>query len=403
MTAISRHHRFLIGIWAIAFIVIGVFGVFMWRQSSSKDEAPQTTTVTKTTLQQIVSASGQVTSSSQVSVTTNAGGKVKKRYASVGSSVKKGDKILEIEADATTIQNQKDAWAAYLTAKNNLNQAKAKLYTLAAAKAAAEQKFNQEAVDKGLGTTDPQYIQLQNTLLAAQAEYNNQQSVIDQATAAADNAYLAYQQTSATVTAPTDGVIQDVAYEEGDYITAASGATGSTGGSSVATLKTSSRLTAKLNVSELDITGVTVGQEVILTLTALEDKTFHGKILSVASSGDTESNVTTFPVIIEITDASPDIRVGMAISGDITVQIKENVLALPNQAITSVGDTHTVKILSNGQERTVDISVGLVLDTQSEITAGLNEGDIVVVPSTSSTTSSDDESVEPRMPGGIIR
>jgi RND family efflux transporter MFP subunit len=311
----------------------------------------------------------------------------------VGSTVKKGDKILEIDSDAATIQNQKTAWSSYLMAKNAHNQANTKLYTLQAAVIAAQQKFNQDAVDKGLSSSDLTYQQLYKMLLAAQAEQDNQESVISQAKAATDAAYAAYQNTLATVIAPADGIVQDLPYEQGTYITGStSGAAGSS--TSVATLKITDKLIAKINVSELDVAGIATGQDVALSLTALTGKTYHGKVISIASTGSTDSNITTFPVVIEISDAVPEIRVGMAVSGDITVQTKENVLAVPNQAITTSGDMHTITILNkDGKQKIVTVSVGLILDTQSEITAGLSEGDKVVLSTTSDETTADSSSV----------
>jgi macrolide-specific efflux system membrane fusion protein len=387
-----KKHKLLASVWLLALIAIVCFGLYMVGQDKSTETPPQTYTVTKATLTQIVSASGQVASTGQISAITQAAGKVSKVYVQVGSTIKKGDKILEIDPDAATIQNQKTAWVSYLTAKNAYNQAKAKLYTLQAAVIAAQQKFNQDAVDKGLDPSDSIYQQLHTTLLAAQAEQDNQESVISQAKAAADTAYAAYQSTSATVIAPADGTIQDLSYEQGTYVTSSSGA--SSGGTAVAILKITDKLTAKINVSELDVAGIATDQDVTLTLTALIGKTYHGKVISVASTGATDSNITTFPVVIEISDAAPEIRVGMAVSGDITVQTKENVLAVPNQAITTSGDKHSVTILDkDGKQKIVTVSVGLILDTQSEITAGLSEGDKVVLSTTSDETTADTGSV----------
>jgi macrolide-specific efflux system membrane fusion protein len=387
-----KKHKLLAIVWLLALIAIVCFGLYMVGQDKSTETLPQTYTVTKATLTQIVSASGQVASTGQISAITQAAGKVSKVYVEVGSTIKKGDKILEIDPDAATIQNQKTAWVSYLTAKNAYNQAKAKLYTLQAAVIAAQQKFNQDAVDKGLDPSDSIYQQLHTTLLAAQAEQDNQESVISQAKAAADTAYAAYQSTSATVIAPADGTIQDLSYEQGTYVTSSSGA--SSAGTAVAILKITDKLTAKINVSELDVAGIATDQDVTLTLTALIGKTYHGKVISVASTGATDSNITTFPVVIEISDAAPEIRVGMAVSGDITVQTKENVLAVPNQAITTSGDKHSVTILDkDGKQKIVTVSVGLILDTQSEITAGLSEGDKVVLSTTSDETTADTGSV----------
>jgi RND family efflux transporter MFP subunit len=254
---------------------------------------------------------------------------------------------------------------------------------------AAQQKFNLDAVDKGLASSDLLYQQLQKALLAAQAEAANQKSVIAQAKVAEGNAYSEYQNTSAIVYAPASGTVQDISYEQGAYIASSGGGTSGTG-TSVAALKTTDKLTAKINVSELDIANVSVGQNVVLTLTALSGKTYHGKVVSVASSGSTDSNITTFPVVIEITDATPNIRIGMAVSGDITVQSKENVLAVSNQAITTANDKHTVVVMTkDGKQKTVTVTVGLILDTQSEITSGLTEGDKVVLASSGDDTSSE--------------
>lgn len=395
-----KKHKFLVIIWVIALVVMMGFGWYTLTQSKSNETAPQTATVSKKTLTQVVSASGQVASSGQTSISTQASGQVTKVYVQVGSVVKKGDKIFEIEADQTTIQNQKTAWAAYLMAKNTLNQAKAKVYTLESAVLAAQQKFDQEVSDKNLTSSDTVYQQLQKALLGAQADLNNQQSSIAQAQSAVDSAYSAYQNTSTTVLAPAAGTIQDLAYEEGSYITSSGGSTGSS--TSVATLKISDKLTVKINVSELDIAGVAIGQKVDLTMTALVDKTYHGRVINVASAGATDSGVTTFPVVIEITDPSPQIRVGMAVSSDITIQTKENVLAIPNQAISSDGDEHTVTVLTkDGLQKVVSVTVGLILDTESEIISGLSEGDKVILPSSNETSAtSDDSNVMGMKPGG---
>jgi len=394
-----KKHKFLIIIWTVALIVMVGFVLYMVNQNKSKETSPQTAVVTKTTLTQIVSASGQVASTGQTPISTQASGQVSKVYVQVGSAVKKGDKILEIEPDQTTIQNQKTTWASYLMAKNTLSQAKAKVYTLESTVLAAQQKFNQEVSDKNLSSSDLIYQQLQKTLLAAQADLSNQQSVISQAQSAVDNAYTAYQNTSSTVLAPAAGSVQDFSYEEGSYIASSGGSSG--GSTSVATLKISDKLTVKINVSELDIAGVAIDQKVDLTLSALVDKTYHGKVISVASTGATDSGVTTFPVIIEITDPSSQIRVGMTVSSDITIQTKENVLAVVNQAITTDGDKHTVTVLTkDGQRKVVSVTVGLILDTQSEITSGLSEGDKVVLPTSDDTSVTSDTSEDTSMKPG---
>jgi macrolide-specific efflux system membrane fusion protein len=389
-----KRHKLTFMLWTLVVVLCSSVGVYTWLHSKAKVAPPQTAIVTKATLTQIISASGQITASGQVQITTQATGKVSKLYIHVGQTVKKGDKILEIEPDLATLQAQQSAWSNYLQAKNGLNQANAQLYVLAAAKAGAEQKFNDDAVANNKASTDPMYIQEKNALLAAEADYDNQSGVILQAKAEVDSAYATYSKTSSTVTAPADGVIQDISYEEGTYIAAAtSSSTSNATSSSLATLKIANKLTTALNVSELDIAGIQNGQDVALTLTALAGKTYHGKVISVGATGTTDSGITTYPVNVEITDGVAGMLTGMAVSGDITTQIKKDVLSLPNATIKASGQNYTAIRLKNGQQQTVTITVGLVLDTQTEITSGLSEGDEVVVPTASSTSSSSSDSV----------
>jgi macrolide-specific efflux system membrane fusion protein len=389
-----KRHKLTFMLWTLVVVLCSSVGVYTWLHSKAKVAPPQTAVVTKATLTQIISASGQITASGQVQITTQATGKVSKLYIHVGQTVKKGDKILEIEPDLATLQAQQSAWSNYLQAKNGLNQANAQLYVLAAAKAGAEQKFNDDAVANNKASTDPMYIQEKNALLAAEADYDNQSGVILQAKAEVDSAYATYSKTSSTVTAPADGVIQDISYEEGTYIAAAtSSSTSNATSSSLATLKIANKLTTALNVSELDIAGIQNGQDVALTLTALAGKTYHGKVISVGATGTTDSGITTYPVNVEITDGVAGMLTGMAVSGDITTQIKKDVLSLPNATIKASGQNYTAIRLKNGQQQTVTITVGLVLDTQTEITSGLSEGDEVVVPTASSTSSSSSDSV----------
>jgi macrolide-specific efflux system membrane fusion protein len=385
-----KKHKLTIVLWAVVIIVGISFAAYEWFPRS-KSTPPQTVKVARTTLTQTVSASGQVTSSKQLPVTTQATGKISKIYVTSGQSVKKGDLILEIDPDQATIQSEKSAWSSYLAAKNSLSQAKAQLYTLESAKVAAEQAFSNGAVASNKPSNDPIYIEQNDAKLAAESAFNNQQSVITQLQTAADSAYLSYQKTLPKAVAAADGKIQDISYSEGMFIasaTSSSSTTSSTNGTTVATLKIDGKLTATLNISELDISGVQNGQDVSATLTAIANKTYSGKIINVGATGTTASGVTTYQVTIEITDGTPDIFAGMAISGDVTIQVKKGVLGLSNQAIKTVGSQHLVTVLSNGQQKTVSVGVGLVLDTQTEITSGLSEGEEAIIQTSQSSSSS---------------
>jgi RND family efflux transporter MFP subunit len=390
-----KKNKIVFALWALM-IVAGIsYGAYVWSNNKKEVVQPQTATVDEATLTQTVSASGQIATTGQVPVTTQASGRVSTLYVAPGQKLKKGDKIMDIDPDSATTEKRAAAWTNYLSALNDLNKAKATLSTLEAAKIAAEKKLNDD-IDDNLGPNNSTYAQDKALLMAAQAEYNNQNGVIAQAQATVNSAYVTYSETSSTVTATADGTIADIAYKEGSYIVAAesSSGSGSVGGQSggsttVATLKTSDTLIASLNVSELDVATVHNGQKVTLTLPAVGSKTYHGKVTSIASTGTTAANVITFTVTVEITDGGPEILAGMTVNGDITTRIKKSALTLPNSAIKTENGKHMATLLKDGQQRVVPITLGLVLDTQSEVTSGLEEGDTVIIPSSTSAATAD--------------
>jgi multidrug efflux pump subunit AcrA (membrane-fusion protein) len=391
-----KRNKIVFLLWLLMIVAGTSYGVYTWSHNKKEVIQPQTATASKATLTQTVSASGQIATIGQLPITTQASGKVSKLYVTPGQKLKKGDKIMDIDPSSATIQKRATAWANYLKAKNDLNKANATLSALEADKIAAEKKLNDD-VANNLTPADSAYAQDKALLLAAQADYANQGGVIAQAKAVADGAYTVYSETSPTVIALADGTITDIAYGEGSYIAAAesSSAGGSSaggggasggGGTTLATLKTADKLMATLNVSELDIANVHNGQDVVLTMPAISDKTYHGKVISIASTGVTAANVISFAVNVEITDGGPEVLSGMTANGEITTQTKVDALAIPNQAIKTEDGKHTVTLLKDGQQRVVPVTLGLVLDTKSEITSGLVEGDAVVIPSSSSAT-----------------
>src|SRR5262249_1391285 len=128
-----KKHKWLIILWSLAILTIAGFGWYQW--AAHKDTStvtPQTTTVSKKTLTQIVSAAGKVSAANQTAITTQATGRISRVYHKVGDAVKKGDALFEIEPDLVTTQNEENAWAAYLTAKTAVDKAVADSYTLAA-------------------------------------------------------------------------------------------------------------------------------------------------------------------------------------------------------------------------------------------------------------------------------
>jgi RND family efflux transporter MFP subunit len=183
------------------------------------------------------------------------------------------------------------------------------------------------------------------------------------------------------ILAPFDGVVADLAIQPGQMAST----------STQIVLVDLSRLEAQVNVSETDLPGIKVGQPAQATFDALPNQTFAASVAEVAFVGTTTQGVVNYPVTIVLDQpgaASSQIRPGMTASVAIVVQQRDNILLVPNRAVKTSGKQKIVTVLKDGKQTQVNVTLGMSSDTQSEVTGGLNEGDVVIVQQTTTTTQS---------------
>jgi multidrug efflux pump subunit AcrA (membrane-fusion protein) len=380
------------------FIFLGIFILLVafigWQIFFRQSSAPQyqTTPVESGTIVSSVSASGQVLVSNIHTITTQASGTVSQVLVHDSDQVSKGQTLITITLDNQGLQGQSQAYASYLSAQSSLESAKASQYSLNSAMWTANQKFINDAVARDLDETDPTYIEEHSDWLAAEAKYQNQQQAITQAQASLNNAWLSYQQTRGTITAPDSGTITGLSVAVGMSIGSTDSNTGSQTSQRVAALVTPGNPLVTLNVNEVDIPSVNAGQSVTLTLDSLPDTTFTGQVASVDKIGSVSSGVTSYPVIIQLDTNAPQILPNMSISANIIVATKNDVLLVPSGAIQQQNDQSVVQILVDGQVRSITVQTGLTSDTQTEIVSGLSQGDQVITGTSLSTSSQTDQS-----------
>jgi multidrug efflux pump subunit AcrA (membrane-fusion protein) len=134
-------------------------------------------------------------------------------------------------------------------------------------------------------------------------------------------------------------------------------------------------------VSEVDVARILADQAVTITLDAIPGVTLQGRVTTVALIGRTQQGVVSFPVTIQVRAArgvAP--REGMTASATIITARQSGVILVPPRALRGTLAAPKVEVLSSGkrEERAVTISG---LTTQSAaITAGLQPGDVLVVP-----------------------
>ena len=192
-----------------------------------------------------------------------------------------------------------------------------------------------------------------------------------------------------TITSPISGTVIDKNYNAGENIET---------GQTLCSIYDLSYLTLTLNVDELDISNIQVGQQVLITAEAVEGRTYTGVVTKVSVAGTSSSGTTTYPVTIRI-DETDGLLPGMNVDATITLDSAGGVLAIPSAALNR-GNTVLVTADSpsaaNGTLRegiggdgeqyySVPVEVGVSDDSYIEIISGLQEGDTVAyIPTTSS-------------------
>lgn len=141
-----------------------------------------------------------------------------------------------------------------------------------------------------------------------------------------------------------------------------------------------SRLLLDVQISEVDINRVAVGQPVNLTFDAILGKEYHGVVSEVGAVGNVIQGVVEFTVTVELTDADESIRPGMTAAVNIVVSQLENVLLVPNRAVRVKEGQRVVYVMKNGAPQPIEITLGASSETVSEVIDGdLQLGDAVVL------------------------
>ena len=376
-------------------VIILVVMVGLWfaytKIRSQKGTQPQyqTAAVESGTLVISVTGSGQVSTANSASVTTQATGVVSEVLVQDGDEVKSGDVIAKIDPDMVGKQNETQALASYQSAKNNLDSAKAGLYSLQSTMLSQWKDHYDLATNSTYENADgtpnndnralADFHISEDDWLAAEAKYKNQQNVVAQAQTSLNSAWLSYQQSSSTIYAPISGTVSGLSLQVGSVVSGSTSSSSTSASSTkIASVKTQAPPTITINLTEIDVPKIKVGNRATVTFDALIDKTYTGKVISIDTSGVVSSGVTTYPTVIRL-DTDPGTILGnMAASANIITETKQNILLVPNSSVTTQNGISTVQIMKNNQVSQVNVEAGLSSDSQTEIISGLSEGDIIV-------------------------
>ncbi len=203
-----------------------------------------------------------------------------------------------------------------------------------------------------------------------------------------------------TITSPIDGTVIEKNYKAGDNIDPST-ATATGANAFLAVIYDMSRLTFDINVSEMDVVRVEVGQKVTFTADALDGQEFTGVVEKVNINGTTQNGNTSYPVTVVVDGSGSDLASqgllpGMSVSASIIVEEIADVLAIPVDAVQR-SETPYVFVAGEGamddkgnlvdftklEQRTVEL--GRNSDEFIEILSGLEEGETVFIPNAASS------------------
>ncbi len=248
---------------------------------------------------------------------------------------------------------------AYKAEKNVVANVSGEVVSLPVAEGASVAK-DQTVVVLSSDTLQDQVANAADQLDDAQLSLDNQKDTLD----------------NYTIQSPIDGTIIDKTYKQGDNLES---------GKQLCTIFDLSYLTFTMNVDELDISQVQVGQKVQITADALEGQVFEGVVTKVSINGNTTGGVTSYPVTVQI-DETNGLLPGMNVDASVVVSESLGALSVPVEAV-SRGNQVLVKTdgpdaavegnaegIPAGYEY-VEVAVGNSDDSYIEITSGLSEGD----------------------------
>ena len=225
----------------------------------------------------------------------------------------------------------------------------------------------------------------------AQAQLDAARGAVTAAASAVDAASKSYDDAVAagekrTVKSPTVGTVVSVGAVAGQAV-----GSGASGTGSLVQIADISKMRVSIDVNEIDISQVKVGQHTRCTFSALPDLELEGTVVSVAStstgSGMSEmgyggGGVVTFKVEVVIDKPDQRVKPGMTASVTILTQEVADALVVPSMAVTEDGTGSYVYVVTDPEtfeaERR-DVTVGAKSISEAVIESGLSEGDLVLL------------------------
>jgi HlyD family secretion protein len=176
---------------------------------------------------------------------------------------------------------------------------------------------------------------------------------------------------TARITAPLSGTVMNSSVMPGDQVSP---------GQEALEVADLTHLFVDVEVSEVDINRIFVGQPVTLEFDAVLDQTYNGEIIEVGLSGTSIQGMVNFSITVEVSDIDEFLHPGLTAAVNITVNQIDETLQVPNRAVRVREGERIVYVLENGELSQVTLELGASSDLYSQVlNSDLEEGDLLVL------------------------
>jgi HlyD family secretion protein len=410
-----KKRKFLFISGAVILVAVVLFLVF--RPGGGEQASNfQTTTIARGDLTATVGATGTVRARQTASLVWQTTGTVDKVYVDIGDEVESGEELASLE-NTSLSQNIIMAQAELISAQQAMEDvldsdtARAQAWiALRAAEDAYEKAYDyreylnypirKTRVDIVKQVTPYGIVDVPKTknykVPATEEEKAKADADLDLKEAQYEDAKRAYERLAegpnkddlaaaqarvdaaqatldlARLTAPFAGTVTEVFLLPGDQVSA---------GTIAFRIDDLSSLLVDVELSEVDINSVSVGQPVTLTFDAILGQEYQGQVNKVSQAGTVVNGVVNFTVTVELTDADELVKPGMTAAVNIVVREIMDAVLVPNRAVRLVDGERVVYISDeNGMPKIVEIRLGSSADTMSVVVGGdLQVGDEVIL------------------------
>jgi HlyD family secretion protein len=323
-------------------LLLAAGGGSAWYFFIRKKQPPvvvQTEKVTRRNITEIVVANGKIQPVVQVVINPEVSGEIVDLPVKDGQQVKKGDLLVKLKPDnyraaRNSIEaNYRAALAAKNLAQANLNKAEAEFKR-------AKELFRDKLV------SDSQYLEAETAFYVAKATFESSTHQADQAQASLAKAEDDLAKT--TILSPMDGTVTRLKSQIGERVVG----TALMSGTEIMTIANLDDMEARVDIGEIDVILIAVGQKARLEVDAFRDREFAGTVTEIAnaakglsasapgssssssSSGMSSQEATKFEVKIRVQEKEL-FRPGMSVTAEIETRYRTNILCVPIQSVTT--------------------------------------------------------------------